>query len=250
MTVPMAAFVFSWVRRIEGTEMAKARDLSGQRFGRLVAEYDTGERTKHRSVIWHCRCDCGNEIDSPASALVSGNTSSCGCLRNGCVGGGIGGGKPIDVTGQRFGKLTAIKRIGSDRYRYSLWEFQCDCGNKCVKQLRSVKRGEVTSCGCNFKPYDHNNERLYRMYHGMKARCYNKNNSGYKWYGALGVKVCDEWLNDFNVFAEWALANGYDKTAPRGRFTLDRINPYGNYEPSNCRWVSIEEQQRNKRHAS
>lgn len=227
--------------------MSKVRDLSGERFGRLIALYNTGERTKHRNVIWHCLCDCGNEIDVPSNALINGNTSSCGCLRNGGVGGGIGGGKPIDITGQRFGKLVAIRRIGSNSERHSLWEFRCDCGNICTKSLHEVKAGDTTSCGCKLKPYDHENERLYRMYHGMKARCYNKNSSTYKWYGAQGVKVCDEWLDDFNTFAEWALANGYDKTAPRGQCTLDRINPYGNYEPSNCRWISISEQQCNKR---
>lgn len=230
--------------------MGKVKDLSCQRFGRLVVEYYTGKLTKNRSAIWHCVCDCGNEIDVSSHALVSGNTSSCGCLRNGGVGGGIGGGKPIDVTGQRFGKLTAIKRVGRDSERDSLWLLQCDCGNTCIKNLHTVKSGQATSCGCNHKPYDHDNERLYRVYHGMKARCYNKNNRTYKWYGALGVRICDEWLHDFDAFAKWALANGYDKTAPRGQFTLDRINPYGNYEPSNCRWVSIDEQQRNKRHAS
>lgn len=227
--------------------MGKAKDLSGKRFGRLVVGYDTGERTKHRNVIWHCVCDCGNEIDLPANALVNGNTSSCGCMRNGGVGGGVGGGKPIDLTGKRYGKLVAIKRVGRSKDRDSLWLMKCDCGNTCVKNARSLNNGDVTSCGCNYKSYDHANGRLYRVYHGMKARCYNKKNVSYKWYGGLGVKVCDEWLNDFNTFAKWALDNGYDKTAPRGQLTLDRIDPTGNYEPSNCRWISIAEQQLNKR---
>ena len=227
--------------------MGKVRDLSGIRFGKLVVEYDTGERTNQRNVIWHCRCDCGNEIDLPANSLVNGNTSSCGCLRNGGVGGGIGGGNPIDVTGRRFGHLVAIRRIGRNFNRDSMWEFRCDCGITCVKNLSYVKNGETTTCGCKHKQYDKRNERLYRVYHGMKARCYNKNNRTYKWYGALGVRVCDEWLNDFNTFAKWAIENGYDKTAPRGQCTLDRIDPSGNYEPSNCRWISIAEQQSNKR---
>ena len=227
--------------------MGKVRDLSGQRFGRLVAQHYAGKLTKNRHAIWHCVCDCGNEIDIPSNALVTGNTSSCGCLRNGGVGGGVGGGKPIDLTGQRFGKLTAIKRIGRDGERDSLWLLQCDCGNTCIKNISTVKRGDVTSCGCKYKPYDHSHERLHSVWHGMKARCYSKGNTSFKWYGALGVTVCDEWLNSFEAFTKWALENGYDETAQRGQYTLDRIDPTGNYEPSNCRWISIAEQQSNKR---
>ena len=124
---------------------------------------------------------------------------------------------------------------------------RCDCGNTCVKDFRNLRNGSITSCGCRYKQYNHELERLHRVYHGMKSRCNTKSNSVYKWYGAKGVKVCEEWLHDFDAFAEWALSNGYDINAPRGECTLDRINPYGDYEPSNCRWISIAEQQRNKR---
>lgn len=81
----------------------------------------------------------------------------------------------------------------------------------------------------------------------MKARCYNENNNVYKFYGAKGVRVCDEWLNDFQSFRDWAMANGYDPHAPRGECTIDRVDPYGDYSPDNCRWVSMEVQRGNKR---
>lgn len=224
-------------------------DLSGQRFGKLTAIEPTGARTAHRSVVWRCVCDCGNEVEVGSNTLVTGNTRSCGCIRNGHIGGGIGGGKPRDITGQRFGRLVAVKRVGADGDRQSLWLMKCDCGCECVKSLHHLTSGMVTSCGCRFKPYNHAHERLYHVYHGMKSRCYNKRNEAYKWYGGKGVKVCQEWLDDYNVFETWAFANGYDETAPRGVCTLDRIDPYGNYEPANCRWISIAEQQRNKRQA-
>lgn len=76
----------------------------------------------------------------------------------------------------------------------------------------------------------------------MKDRCGNPNNSGYQWYGAKGVKVCEEWKNSFESFYSWAMANGYKKG-----LSIDRINPFGNYEPSNCRWATSIEQALNKR---
>lgn len=80
----------------------------------------------------------------------------------------------------------------------------------------------------------------------MKKRCESSNHKDYKWYGAKGVSVCDDW-HDYRVFKEWAINNGYDENAEWGQCTIDRINPYGNYDPSNCRWVSMAEQARNKR---
>ena len=80
----------------------------------------------------------------------------------------------------------------------------------------------------------------------MMQRCYNPKNDRYRWYGEIGTKVCDDWKN-FVAFQKWATSNGYDENAPRGKCTLDRINPFGNYEPSNCRWVTMTVQNKNKR---
>ena len=77
------------------------------------------------------------------------------------------------------------------------------------------------------------NRRLNDLYYGMKYRCYNPKSTSYKHYGLKGIKVCDEWLNDFQKFYDWAMANGY-----QDNLTIDRINSEGNYEPSNCRWVT------------
>lgn len=92
-----------------------------------------------------------------------------------------------------------------------------------------------------------NGTRLYRVWHSVKNRCYNKNNHAFKYYGALGVTVCDEWKNDFVAFRKWMLENGYDESAPWGKCTIDRIDPNGNYCPENCRVVDMVVQRHNRR---
>ncbi|WP_194190349.1 hypothetical protein [Clostridium chrysemydis] len=84
--------------------------------------------------------------------------------------------------------------------------------------------------------------RIYSIWVMMRQRCYNTNNKDFYNYGALGIKVCDAWLRSCTDFINWAMENGYNET-----LTLDRINPYGNYEPSNCRWATIDEQANNKK---
>ena len=84
--------------------------------------------------------------------------------------------------------------------------------------------------------------RLYKEWESMKRRCYCKSATSYEYYGAIGINVCDEWRNDFKTFYDWSMSHGYDDT-----LTIDRIDVNGNYEPSNCRWITMKEQCRNKR---
>ncbi len=159
----------------------------------------------------------------------------------------------IDLTGQKFGRLTVIERHERPKERRSreaFWLCKCDCGNESTLSGYELRSGNTKSCGCYHKAitskihkkHGYCGTRLYRIYYKMKERCYKPSNDNYKYYGGLGITICDEWLNNFQAFADWAMSHGY-----ADNLTIDRINNEGNYEPSNCRWITIQEQQRNKR---
>lgn len=158
------------------------------------------------------------------------------------------------ITGERFGRLVVVGQKGRASDRHILWECRCDCGGTTVVSGRDLRRGHTQSCGCLQKERTHTarfkhgdkGTRLYLVWQTMKRRCENKNRKDYKWYGAKGVSVCNEW-QDYSTFKEWAISHGYDESAKRGDCTIDRIDPYGDYEPSNCRWVGMKDQARNKR---
>lgn len=156
--------------------------------------------------------------------------------------------KFIDITGKRFNKLTVISRAESRRQPsgklVTYWNCKCDCGN--IRQVRGcdLKDGHIKSCGCLLKRHKKSNTRIYTAWNHIIQRCYNSNCKSYKNYGARGITMCDEWLEDFMNFYNWAMRNGY-----RDDLTIDRIDVNGNYEPSNCRWADDFTQRRNKRNS-
>jgi hypothetical protein len=160
-----------------------------------------------------------------------------------------------DIQGQRFGRLTALRYDHTNKSQNAVWECLCDCGQKKLVMAVSLKSGNTKSCGClqreiasqRRKTHGEAHSRLHTVWIGMKQRCTNPNRFCYEHYGGRGISVCEEWLNSFELFCEWAMANGYKPDAMRGECTLDRIDTDGNYCPENCRWVTNAEQQRNKR---
>jgi len=166
--------------------------------------------------------------------------------------------KLIDETGNRYGRLTVVCREESIKDGVARWLCQCDCGGKKVVIGSKLRRGETRSCGCleqetrahnGHRRSVHNmsESRLYGVWSGMKTRCNCPSHPHYEDYGGRGISVCDEWANDFQTFAAWALSHGYDEKAPKGKCTLDRIDPDGNYCPENCRFADMNVQQNNRR---
>lgn len=161
-----------------------------------------------------------------------------------------------DLTGKTFNHLKVIGFAGSDG-RYGYWKCRCLlCGSVTTVRTGCLKSGKTKSCGClndirRHEPVSHGHahERLYWVWNGMKGRCGNQNHSEYSRYGGRGIRVCDEWANDYMAFRTWAYSHGYDENAPQGACTIDRIDVNGNYEPSNCRLVDMKVQSNNRRNS-
>lgn len=160
-----------------------------------------------------------------------------------------------DISGQQFGRLTALYKLHNHPKKgNAYWLCVCECGNFAEVSVPNLCSGCTKSCGClrNELIYENmisknithhkTNIKLYSVWGNIKDRCYNKHCHNYQYYGGRGIKICDEWLNDFMTFYNWSMANGYKEG-----LTIDRIDNNGNYEPTNCRWVTTKQQNRNTR---
>lgn len=154
----------------------------------------------------------------------------------------------INREGEKHNRLTIGKYAGQNKFGKSIWECTCECGNVIVVTGTTVINGHTKSCGCFSREKQHairhgdTKARMYGIWESMRARCFSPNVSSYKWYGARGIKVCDEWNSSYDTFKKWCLENGYAND-----LTIDRIDNDGDYEPGNCRWTTLSEQMFNTR---
>lgn len=225
--------------------MPKILDLTGNKYGRWTVIKKA--ETSKKDIEWNCVCECGNIGVIRGSSLRSGNSKSCGCLSREMASKRFSENpKPKSITnlsGMKFGKLTVIEIAEHIKGKHIKWRCVCDCGKEVISAGVYLTNGSKTHCGCE-KPFSYrlSYHRLHRIWSNMKFRCNNANDDRYDDYGGRGIAVCKEWQESFEVFCKWALKNGYDKN-----LTLDRIDVNGNYEPSNCRWITMFDQMGNMR---
>lgn len=220
--------------------MSKVIDLTGQRFGRLTVIERSD--SKNGRATWLCKCDCGNTKVISGVDLRRGTIKSCGCYLHDF--------RTPDLTDMRCGKLTVIRKITTNGGHGTLWECQCDCGKTTIARHDDLKTGHKKSCGCYGKSgeskirHGQTHTRIHRQWCAIKQRCTNPNFKQWKDYGGRGIKVCDEWngKHGFDNYYRWAITHGYSDD-----LEIDRIDNDGNYEPSNCRFVTHKENMNNRK---
>lgn len=154
--------------------------------------------------------------------------------------------KPLDLTGQNFGRLTAISPSRTPSGQFG-WLCKCSCGNEKIVRTPDLINGHTQSCGCLFRDristHKMSNTSPYDIWVSMIRRCTNPRSRDYSNYGARGITVCQEWL-DYPAFYEWMMEHGYENG-----LSLDRVNNNEGYSPENCRLVTMRVQQQNKRNS-
>lgn len=156
-----------------------------------------------------------------------------------------------NVIGRKYGLVTVLADAENEKSNNCRRVVgKCHCGTVKTFRLSSLKASKKANCGCYKREkfierqtkHGNSRKRLYKIWHGMKSRCYNENDIKFEIYGDKGIEVCEVWLNSFEEFEKWSLENGY-----QDNLTIDRIDNDKNYEPSNCRWANTKTQNGNRK---
>ena len=165
-------------------------------------------------------------------------------------------------SGERFGRLVAVKRVASPN-RFIYWQFRCDCGQLYSTNLNKVRGGWIKSCGCfrrekllegrmklHLSNSTHKMSRTpeFKIWREILQRCTNPNSKNWDNYGGRGIKICQRWLKFENFYLDMG-SRPLGVIGKRPEFSIDRIDNDGNYEPSNCRWGTREQQYASRRNA-
>lgn len=155
----------------------------------------------------------------------------------------------IDLSGLRYGRLRVINQA-QNRGKKVMWNCICDCGNQTVVSSTHLRQGHTQSCGCLvsenasilFSTHGETDTALYRMWYNMKTRCNYEKSDHYRFYGARGIKVCEDWERSYELFRDWAISSGYVEG-----LTIERKDNDKGYNPDNCRFIPMRTQYYNTR---
>lgn len=239
--------------------MSQLKDLTGKIFGNIKVLNISQVKVNNRTS-WDCECSCGNRFKTNSPRLLNGKTH-CGCLtKENTITSNQQRSK--DLTNKVVGNLVIIERTEDFKVRNLItWKCKCVCGNICYIETARLINNHTTHCGCKrseniSKALKKNSNKIikvrkrqsklshtseYRIWTAMKQRCSNSKDISYPNYGGRGIKVCNRWLNSFENFLE-DMGN-----KPTITSSIERISVNKDYEPSNCKWIERNLQNRNTR---